>query len=67
MRMRVFLVKVMAYALLMAAIMVAIFVVLGSIGAMEFGAEILPNFIKAAVGLVGVALLGKAAYALLEV
>lgn len=64
---RLVVVKIMAYAFMLAAIMCAIFVVLGNIGAMEWGAEILPGVARAIVGTVGTVVLGKIAYALLEV
>jgi hypothetical protein len=64
---RLVFVKIMAYAFMLSAIMCAIFVVLGSIGAMEWGAEILPGVARAIVGMVGTVVLGKIAYALLEV
>ena len=67
MKMRVFMVKVMAYALLMAAIMVAIFGFIGPIGAMEWGGDILKCSIRAMLGLAATVGLGKIAYALLEV
>lgn len=64
---RLVLVKILAYAFMLAAIMVAIFVVLGNIGAMEWGGDILKCSIRAMLGLAATVGLGKIAFALMEV
>ena len=67
MKMRVFIFKVMAYAFMLAAIMVAIFGFIGPVGAMEWGGDILKCSIRAMLGLAATVGLGKIAYALMEV
>ena len=64
---RIVLVKLIGTAVMFAAIMCAIFGVIGPIGAMEFGANILECSIRAMIGLAATVGLGKIAFALMEV
>lgn len=64
---RVILVKLIGTAVMFAAVMCAIFGFIGSVGAMEFGGDILKCSIRAMLGLAVTIGLGKVAYALLEV
>ena len=64
---RVILVKLIGTAVMFAAIMCAIFGFIGSVGAMEFGGDILKCSIRAMLGLAATVGLGKIAFALMEV
>lgn len=64
---RIVLVKLIGAAVMFAAVMCGIFGFIGPIGAMEFGADILTCFVRSMLGLAATILLGKVAFALMEV